>query len=66
MADKYRPDLTDYQLYIEVLTERLNEDALYKMSGTDAVKIAIERALEKVAPDVIVNKTRKKYVKLDY
>jgi hypothetical protein len=32
---KYRPDLTDYLPCIEALTDRLNEDAIYKMSRTD-------------------------------
>ena len=63
---KYRPDLTDYLPCIDALTDRLNEDAIYKMSRTDAVKIAIEKALEKVVPDVVVNKKRKKYIRLEF
>jgi hypothetical protein len=63
---KYRPDLTDYLPCIEALTDRLNEDAIYKMSRTDAVKIALERALEKVVPDVVVDKKRKLYQKLNF
>ena len=66
MRKAYRPDLTDYLPYIETLTDKLNENAVYKMSRTDAVKIVIEKALEKVVPDVVVNKKRKKYIKLDY
>ena len=63
---KYRPDLTDYLPCIEALADKLNEDAIYKMSRTDAVKIALEKALEKVVPDVVINKKRKKYIKLDF
>lgn len=63
---KYRPDLSDYLPYIETLVDKLNEDALYKMSRTDAIKIAIEKALEKVVPDVVVNKTRKRYIRLEF
>ena len=63
---KYRPDLTDYLPCIEALTDRLNEDAIYKMSKTDAIKIALEKALEKVVPDVVINKKRKRYIKLDF
>jgi hypothetical protein len=62
----YRPDLSDYLPYIELLADKLNEDAIYKMSKTDAIKIAVEKALEKVVPDVVVNKKRKKYIKLDF
>ena len=63
---KYRPDLTDYLTWIEALADKLNEDAIYKMSRTDAVKIALEKALEKVVPDVVINKKRKRYIKLDF
>lgn len=63
---KYRPDLTGYLPIIEALTDKLNEDALFKMSRTDAIKIALEKALEKVVPNVIVNKKRKRYIKLDF
>lgn len=65
-APEFRPDLSDYRIYVELLADKLNEEALYKMTLTDAIKIAIEKALEKVAPDVVVNKTRKRYIKLDY
>ena len=61
-----RVDLTDYRPYIQALQDKLNEDGLYNMSMTDAVKIAIEKAVEKILPDVEVKKTRKKYVKLDF
>ena len=64
--DHFRPDLTSYLPYIDVLTDKLNEGALYKMSKTDAIKIAIESALQKISPDVVVNKTRKKYVRLNF
>jgi hypothetical protein len=36
------------------------------MSMTDAVKIAIEKAVEKLLPDVEVKKTRKKYIKINF
>ena len=61
-----RIDLTDYRPFIEVLRDTLNKDGLYKMSLTDAVKIAIERSVEKVSPDVKIEKTRKKYVRLKF
>jgi hypothetical protein len=48
------------------LTEKLNEEALFKMSKTDAVKIAIEKALQNLVPDVVVNKKRKLYQTLNF
>jgi hypothetical protein len=61
-----RIDLTDYRPYIETLTDALNKDGAYQMSMTDAVKIAIEKAVEKLLPDVEVKKTRKKYIRLEF
>ena len=66
MTAVFRPDLSDYLPYIEALADALNKDAVYKMSKTDAVKVAIERAMEKVVPDVVVNKKRKRYIKFDF
>ena len=63
---KLRIDLTDYRPYIETLQDKLNEDGLFTMSMTDAVKIAIEKAVERVLPDVVINKTRKKYIKINF
>lgn len=39
-----RIELTDYRPYIEMLQDKLNEDGIYKMSMTDAVKIAINNS----------------------
>ena len=62
----FRPDLTNYDHYIQILTDKLNEESLFKMSKTDAVKIAIEKALQNLVPDVVVNKTRKLYQTLKF
>lgn len=62
----FRPDLTNYEMYVEVLADKLNEESLFKMSKTDAVKIAIEKALEKACPGVVVNKKRKTYLRLKF
>jgi hypothetical protein len=62
----YRPDLTEYEPFIDMLAEKLNEDALFRMSKTDAVKIAIEKALQNLVPDVVVNKKRKTYQILEF
>jgi hypothetical protein len=61
-----RIDLTDYQIYIQALQDKLNEDGVYRMSMTCAVKIAIEKALASLVPDVQINKTRKKYINLPF
>lgn len=58
-----RIDLTDYRPYIKALVDKLNEEGMNKMSMTDAVKIAIEKAVTPLLPDMVINKTRKKYVK---
>ena len=57
----FRPDLSDYRIYIELLRDKLNEDALYKMSLTDVVKILIEQAVERNYPDVELKRVRKVY-----
>lgn len=62
----FRPDLTDYEPFISILADKLNETAIDKMSKTDAVKIAIERALEKVCPDCKVVKKRKAFRTLNF
>lgn len=66
MKTKLRIDLTEYKPYIQALQDRLNDDGAYKMSMTDAVKISIEKAVENLLPDVKVNKTRKRYIKINF
>jgi len=61
-----RVDLTEYRVYIEALQDRLNADGAYRMSMTDAVKIAIEKAVEKLLPDVEIKKKRKQYNKINF
>lgn len=63
---KFRPDLTDYRPYIMALVDRLNADGLAKMSATDAVKLAIEKAVKEVLPDVAIVKKRKLYRRLGF
>ena len=57
-------NLLPWALYIEALTDKLNEESILKMSRTDAVKIAIELACKNVLPDVRVEKKRKLYLTL--
>ncbi len=66
MKSKLRIDLTDYRPYIETLRDKLNENGIYTMSLTDAVKIAIEKAVKDLLPDVEVNKTRKRYIEINF
>lgn len=62
----FRPDLSEYEIYVESLVDRLNEDGVNKMSKTDAVKLAIEQVCKRVLPNVEIKPKRKKYVRLDY
>jgi len=62
---KFRPDLSDYEIYIMALVDRLNENSVLKMSKTDAVKMAIEKAVKNVLPDVEIKPKRKRYVTLE-
>lgn len=62
----FRPDISDYLPYVQALSDRLNKDALYTMSLTDVVKICIERAMQNYAPDVKIERTRKKYERLKF
>lgn len=62
----FRPDLSDYLPYVQALVDRLNKDALYKMSLTDVVKIAIERSMQSYCPDVKIERTRRKYETLKF
>jgi hypothetical protein len=66
MGVLFRPDLSDYEPYIMALVDRLNENSAYKMSKTDAVKLAIEKAVEKVLPDVKIKPKRKRYIKIPF
>lgn len=61
-----RVDLTEYRPYIEMLRERLNEDGCFRMSLTDAVKIAVEGALERLVPDVVITRARKRYIEIKF
>ena len=63
---KFRPDLSDYDFLIMALVDKLNENGLYKMNKTDAVKIAIEKAVKAVLPDVVVKPKRKRYKRLEF
>ena len=63
---KFRPDLSDYEIYIMALVDKLNESAAFKMSKTDAVKMAIEKAVKSILPDIIIKPKRKRYIKLEF
>lgn len=63
---KFRPDLSDYEIYVLALVDKLNENAAYPMSKTDAVKLAIEKACANVLPDVVIKPKRKRYISLEF
>jgi hypothetical protein len=63
---KYRPDLSDYEIYISVLTDKLNEESLLKLSKTDAIKLLIEKAMKNYCPSIVVGKKRKSYQTLKF
>jgi len=63
---KFRPDLTDYEIFILALVDKLNENSIFKMSKTDAVKMAIEQACKKVLPDIEIKPKRKRYIRLEF
>jgi len=61
-----RIDLTDYEPYIDMLVDRLNQDSVRKMSRPDVIKILIEKAMDKLSPDVRITKTRRLYETLKF
>ena len=66
MKHTFRPDLTEYRIYVELLVEELNKEALLKMNLTDAIKILIEQKMAERLPDVVVNKKRTVYQILEF
>jgi hypothetical protein len=62
----FRPDLTHYEVYIAAAVDLLNADAVFKISKTDFVKIAVEKALKTLLPAVRVKPKRKRYEKLNF
>lgn len=65
MKGKFRPDLSEYEIYVMALVDKLNDGSVFKMSKTDAVKLAIEKAVKNLLPDVEIKPKRKRYVALD-
>jgi hypothetical protein len=66
MKNKFRPDLSEYEIYVLALVDKLNEKSIFPMSKTDAVKLAIEKACKTILPDIIIKPKRKRYIKLDF
>lgn len=64
---KFRPDLSGYyEILTLALVDKLNQNAVYRMSKTDAVKMAIEKAVQNLLPDVEIKPKRKRYIKFDF
>jgi len=70
MADRKvtRPDLTSHAAVIEQIAERVNSEALYQLSQTDIVKLALERMWITAYPERELPKglKRKKYIRLQF
>jgi hypothetical protein len=58
----FRPDLTSHSEIISEIRGKINEDALYPMSDTDIVKIAIEKMFERITGKKTVSNRRKMYI----
>jgi len=63
---KFRPDLTDYEFLIMALVDKLNEESIYKMSKTDAIKFVVEKAVKTILPDIEIRPKRKRYIRLEF
>jgi hypothetical protein len=48
------------------LVDELNKDSAFKMSKTDAVKLAIEKAVKSLLPDVVIKPKRKRYIRIHF
>lgn len=42
-SHQWRPDLTSYETIAREIADRINEEALYALTETDIVKLALER-----------------------
>ena len=62
---KFRPDLSDYEIYVMALVDELNKESAYRMTKTDAVKLAIEKAVRTLLPDIVIKPKRKRYIRLE-
>jgi len=67
-ARKVRPDLTSHAGLIEQIAVRVNDEALYQLSHTDIVKLALERMYKTAYPERELPKglKRKKYIRLQF
>jgi hypothetical protein len=62
----YRPDLTSHYEMISEIRDAVNRDALFLLSDTDIVKIAVEKMFIRVYPKKsVVSKRRKMYIRLN-
>lgn len=62
----FRPDLTTHRDLVIGLQEKINESALYPMSETDIVKIAVEKMFERAFGKKPVRKRRRMYIPLNF
>ena len=63
-----RPDLTSHDALIDDLVDRVNAEAMYKLTDTDIVKLAIERMWVTAHPGEMLPEKlkRKRYIRLQF
>lgn len=63
----FRPDLTSHQDMVAAIRDALNAEALYPLSDTDVVKVAIEKMFKRAFPEKqVVRKPRKMYIPVNF
>lgn len=62
----FRPDLTSHRDLVAAIRAEINRDALYPMSETDIVKIAVEKMFERAFKKKPVRKRKKMYIPLNF
>jgi hypothetical protein len=62
----FRPDVTSHAEIVAELRDKINETALYPLSDTDVVKVAIEKMFERMTGKKPVSKKRKMYITLNF
>lgn len=66
VCNKFRPDLTSYRVYIEMLRDGVNESGWNNLTLTDIVKACVEEVLAKKCPGIKIKRDRKTVIHVDY
>lgn len=64
----WRPELTSHEQIAIEICQKTNEEALYQLTETDIVKLALERMWKDAYPDKELPRglKRKKYIRLQF